>query len=136
MIDPAAPVHRPAATEYCFAEGGHLTERWNAPADEAVSVARAWVEPSVTPRWHRRPNPTERSLILEERGRVEGGDGPPEAVGLNDGVPVPSGVRPPIANTGDADLIFLATGPLRFAGTGQRRFSRRRAPVSNRRCWR
>ena len=83
-----------------------------------VSVARARVEPGVTPRWHHRPNLTERSLILEEWRRVEGGDGSPEAVGLSDGVPVPPGVRPPIANTGDADLIFLATGTLRFAGTG------------------
>ena len=33
-------------------------------------------------------------------------------------MPVPPGVRPPIANTGDADLIFLATGMPRFAGTG------------------
>jgi len=48
VIDPAAPVHRPAATEDCFAEGGHLTEWWNAPADAVVSVARAWVEPGVT----------------------------------------------------------------------------------------
>ena len=79
-----------------------------------VSVARARVEPGVTPRWHRRPNPTERSLILEGRGRIEGDDGSPEAVGLSDGVPVPPGVRPPIANTGDADLIFLATGTPRY----------------------
>ena len=65
------------------------------------------------------PNTTKRSLILEGRERVEGGDGSPEAVGLSDGVPVPPGVRPPIANTGDADLIFLATGTPRFAGTGR-----------------
>ncbi len=64
------------------------------------------------------PNTTKRSLILEGRERVEGGDGSPEAVGLSDGVPVPPGVRPPIANIGDADLIFLATGTPRFAGTG------------------
>ncbi|HPE74407.1 MAG TPA: hypothetical protein PK018_19895 [Candidatus Competibacter sp.] len=64
------------------------------------------------------PNTTERSLILEEWRRIEGGDGLPEAVGLSDGVRVPPDVRPPIANTGDADLIFLAICMPRFAGTG------------------
>ena len=49
VIDPAVPVHRPAATEDCFAEGGHPpTEWWNAPADAVVPWPAPAVEPGVT----------------------------------------------------------------------------------------
>jgi len=68
LIHPAPP------DEYYFAEGCFITEAWNAPADEAVSVARARVEPGVTTRWHRLHGVTERYVILEGRGRVEVGD--------------------------------------------------------------
>ena len=118
MIDPASPVHRPAATECFFAEGCHIAEWWNSPADTGVSVARARVEPGVTTRRHRLPNATERYLILEGRGRVEVGDGPPEDVGPGDVVLVPPGVRQRIANTGNADLIFLALCTPRFTLAG------------------
>ena len=118
MIDPASPVHRPAATEYFFEEGCHIAEWWNSTADTDVSVARARVEPGVTTRWHRLPNTTERYLILEGRGRVEVGDGPPEEVGPGNVVLVPLGARQRIANTGDADLIFLAICTPRFTLAG------------------
>ena len=117
-MNPVAPVHRPMATEYFFAEGCHITEWWNSPADTDVSVARARVEPGVTTRWHRLWDATERYLILEGRGRVEVGDGPPEDVGPGDVVLVPPGVRQRIANIGDADLIFLAVCTPRFTLAG------------------
>ena len=110
--------HHPPAAEYFFAEGCFITEWWNTSADEAVSVARARVKPGVTTRWHRLRDATERYLILEGRGRVEVGDGPPEEVGPGAGVLIPPGVRQRITNMGDADLIFLAICTPRFTLAG------------------
>jgi len=110
--------HHPPAAEYFFAEGCFITEWWNTSADEAVSVARARVKPGVTTRWHRLRDATERYLILEGRGRVEVGDGPPEDVGPGDVVLIPPETRQRIANTGGADLLFLAVCTPRFTLAG------------------
>ena len=118
MKNPAPLIQHPAAFESFFAEGCFITEWWNAPHDAEVSVARARVEPGVTTRWHRLRNTTERYLILEGRGRVEVGDGPPEAVGPGAGVLIPPGVRQRITNTGHTDLIFLAICTPRFTLAG------------------
>ena len=116
-MSPSARIHHPTAVEYFFAEGCFITEWWNAPLDEAVSVARARVAPGATTRWHRLRDVTERYLILEGRGRVEVGDLPPEAVGPGAVALIPPGARQRIANTGDADLIFLALCTPRFTPT-------------------
>jgi mannose-6-phosphate isomerase-like protein (cupin superfamily) len=107
---------RPA--EYYFAEGCFITEAWNAPADEAVSVARARVAPGVTTRWHRLHDITERYLILEGQGRVEVGDLLPDAVGPGAVVVIPPGIRQRITNTGAVDLFFLAICTPRFTLAG------------------
>jgi mannose-6-phosphate isomerase-like protein (cupin superfamily) len=117
-MNPISPVHRPTATEYFFAEGCFITEGWNTSVDEAVSVARARVEPGVTTRWHRLRGVTERYLILEGQGRVEVGDGPPETVGPGAVVLIPPETRQRITNTGEADLIFLALCTPRFTPGG------------------
>ena len=118
-MTPAVPLlQRPTATESFFAEGCFNTEWWNTSADEAVSVARARVEPGVTTRWHRLRDATERYLILEGQGRVEVGDLPPEDVGPGAVVSIPPGTRQRITNTGDADLIFLAICTPRFTLAG------------------
>ncbi len=108
-------IHHPAASEYFFAEGCHITEWWNASADPDVSVARARVEPGVITRWHRLRGIVERYLILEGRGRVEVGDNPPEPVGPGAVVLIPPGVRQRIANLGEVDLLFLAVCTPRFS---------------------
>ena len=118
MKTPDTLIHHPVATEYFFAEGCFITEAWNSPHDADVSVARARVEPGVTTRWHRLRNITERYLILEGQGRVEVGDLPPEDVGPGAVVLIPPGVRQRITNIGDADLLFLAVCPPRFASAG------------------
>jgi len=118
MKNPAPLIQHPAAFESFFAEGCFITEWWNAPHDAEVSVARARVKPGVTTRWHCLRNTTERYLILEGRGRVEVGDGPPEAVGPGAGVLIPPGVRQRITNTGHTDLIFLAICTPRFTLAG------------------
>jgi mannose-6-phosphate isomerase-like protein (cupin superfamily) len=114
MKTPAPLVHRSPSAEYFFVEGCFITEWWNAPADDAVSVARARVKPGVTTRWHRLRGVTERYLILEGRGRVEVGDLPPEDVGPGAVVLIPPGVRQRIANPDDGDLLFLAICTPRF----------------------
>ena len=111
-------IHHQTTLEYFFVEGCFITEGWNTSADEAVSIARARVEPGVTTRWHRLWGVTERYLILEGRGRVEVGDGPPEDVGPGAGVLIPPGVRQRITNRGDVDLIFLAICTPRFTLAG------------------
>ena len=117
-MTPAVPLlRRPPATESFFAEGCFITEWWNSTADPAVSVARARVEPGVTTRWHRLRGVTERYLILEGRGQVEVGDGPPADVGPGAVVLIPPGIRQRITNTGEADLIFLAVCTPRFTRT-------------------
>lgn len=113
-LDPAPLIQHAPAPEYFFAEGCFIIEWWNAPADPDVSVARARVEPGTITRWHRLHGVTERYLILEGQGRVEVGDRPPETVEPGAVVSIPPGVRQRIANTGRADLIFLAICTPRF----------------------
>lgn len=100
--------------EYWFEERCHITEWWNTPADAAVSVARARVEPGVTTRLHRLKGVTERYVILEGRGRAEVGAGVPREVGAGDVVVVPPDISQRITNIGDSDLVFLAVCTPRF----------------------
>ena len=118
MIDPVSPVHRPAAPERFFAEGCFIAERWNSTADPDVSVARARDEPGVNTRWLRVRGATVGFLFRVGGGRVEVGDGPPEDVGPGDVVLIPPETRQRIANTGDADLLFLAVCTPRFTLAG------------------
>lgn len=99
---------------YLQAEGCWIGEWWNTPEDEALSVARARVEPGVTTNWHRLVGASERYVILEGRGRAEIGEAPPREVGPGDVVPIPAGVRQRIANIGEGDLVFLAICMPRF----------------------
>lgn len=107
-------IHHSSAAEYYFAEGCFITEWWNEPTDNAVSVARARVEAGMTTRWHRLRSVTERYLILEGQGQVEVGDLPPEAVEPGAVVVIPPETRQRLTNTGAVDLIFLAVCTPRF----------------------
>ncbi len=104
---------RPPA-EYWFEERCHIIEWWNTPADAAVSVARARVEPGVTTRLHRLRGVVERYVILEGRGRAEVGAGMPQEVGPGAVVVVPPDTAQRITNIGDSDLLFLAVCTPRF----------------------
>ena len=86
----------------------------NSAADEALSIARARVEPGVTTAFHRVKDTVERYVILSGAGRVELEGNPPERVGVGDVVLIPPGVEQRITNTGDSDLIFLALCTPRF----------------------
>jgi mannose-6-phosphate isomerase-like protein (cupin superfamily) len=112
---PAARIEKNAAgAEYDFREGCAITEWWNHPGDDDVSVARARVAPGDVTRWHRLRDTTERYLVLEGRGHAEVGDLTPTPVGPGDAVVIPPGQRQRIHNTGDTDLVFLAVCTPRF----------------------
>lgn len=100
--------------EYFTAEGCHILEMSNSAADEALSVARARVEPGMTTRVHRLAGTAERYVILSGKGRVELGELPPASVAAGDVVLIPPAVNQRITNTGEEDLVFLALCTPRF----------------------
>ena len=106
--------HYDAGREYYFREGCHINELSNSPGDEAVSIARARVEPGSTTRWHRLSGIVERYVVLEGRGQVELGDLPAEPVGPGDVVLIPPGTPQRITSEGSQELVFLAICSPRF----------------------
>lgn len=100
--------------EFYTPERCHILEMSNSAADEALSIARARVEPGVTTAFHRLRDTAERYVILAGEGLVQLGDQSPERVGVDDVVLIPSGLDQRITNTGHADLIFLALCTPRF----------------------
>ena len=100
--------------EWFFREGCWITELFNSPADPALSVARARVQPGVTTRWHRLEAITERYCILEGHGHVEVEGMAGAEVGPGDVVRIPPGAGQRITNTGDDELVFLALCTPRF----------------------
>jgi mannose-6-phosphate isomerase-like protein (cupin superfamily) len=100
--------------EYDTEERCSILEMSNSTRDEALSIARARVEPGVTTAWHRVAVTAERYVILEGKGRVEVEGLDPETVGVGDVVIIPPDARQRIANTGTSDLIFLALCTPRF----------------------
>lgn len=107
-------VRRPDSREYYFQEGCFILELWNSPEDDAVSVVRARVPAGKTTRLHRLKGVFERHLILEGQGMVQVEGREPRRVGPGDVVLVPRGASQRIANTGPADLVFLAVCTPRF----------------------
>ena len=80
-----ATIIRPdAGEEYDTEERCSILEMSNSTRDEALSIARARVEPGVTTAWHRVVETAERYVILEGEGRVEVEGLDPEAVGVGD----------------------------------------------------
>jgi mannose-6-phosphate isomerase-like protein (cupin superfamily) len=107
-------IHNQSDSEYYFKEHCFITERWNSPFDQEVSVAQARVEPGITTRLHRLKDVTERYIIIEGNGIAEVGELPPTEVGPGDVVLIPPGTPQKITNIGDSDLIFLAICTPRF----------------------
>ena len=105
-FDPGVEYDTP---ECCF-----INELSNTSDDPDVSIARARVTPGITTRWHRLHGIAERYVILEGAGRVEVGDLPATDVAPGHVVRIPPGCRQRIANTGSADLVFLAICSPRF----------------------
>ena len=114
MSVPAPAILTKRAAEFFTAELCHITELSNSPVDEALSVARARVEPGVTTRWHRLHGIAERYVIVSGHGVVEVGELPPQAVAPGDVVVIPAGCRQRIRNDGAHDLVFHALCTPRF----------------------
>lgn len=103
-----------AMPEYYFREGCYITELLNSADDDAVSVARARVEPGRTTRWHRLHNTGERYIILSGSGVVEIGNEAARVVQAGDTLFIPALCPQRIHNNGSDDLIFLAVCTPRF----------------------
>ncbi len=109
-------VYRPREDEaFATAELCEILEIWNRCDDAAVSIARATVAPGVTTRRHRLHDIVERYLIIRGQGRVEIGELAPRTVSAGDLVFIPRACPQRIANTGNADLVFLAICTPRFS---------------------
>lgn len=106
-------VHPAPGLEYPTPERCHILESWNDPQDEAVSIARARVEPGVATRAHRLRGVIERYLIIEGEGRATVG-GVEADVRPGDVVVIPAGISQSIANTGASDLVFYCICSPRF----------------------
>jgi mannose-6-phosphate isomerase-like protein (cupin superfamily) len=95
-------------------EGCYILEVSNDPGDEAVSIARARVEPGVTTQWHRLGQAAERYVIVSGRGRMEFRGLAPSDVEPGDVVRIPPGIAQRITNTGEGDLLFYCVCSPRF----------------------
>lgn len=113
MIE-AAVINPDEASEYGTEERCYILEMSNSSTDEALSIARARVEPGVTTAWHRVEETAERYVILSGEGRVEIEGLPPEPVARGDVVIIPPDARQRIMNIGRDDLVFLALCTPRF----------------------
>lgn len=102
------------ADEYSTEERCHILEMSNSGNDEALSIARARVEPGMTTALHRCQDTAERYVITQGEGRVEVEGLPPAAVTVGDVVIIPPGADQRITNTGGEDLVFLALCTPRF----------------------
>ena len=108
-------IFRPdAADELYTDERCHILELANSAEDDALSIARARVEPHVTTALHRLEGTVERYVILEGTGMVEIAGGAPERVAAGDVIVIPAGVSQRVTNSGDGDLVFLALCTPRF----------------------
>jgi len=106
--------HAADARAFDFEERCHITEWLNSDADEAVSIARACVEPGVTTRLHRLNGIIERYLILSGQGEAEIEGLAPCVLGPGDVILIPAGAEQRIRNHGDTELVFLAICTPRF----------------------
>ncbi len=102
------------ASEFFTDELCHIIETSNTATDEAVSIARARVEPGVTTRWHRLQGIIERYLIISGQGFAQLGDDEPIEVKPGDVVIIPAETAQRIHNTGTTDLIFYCICTPRF----------------------
>jgi mannose-6-phosphate isomerase-like protein (cupin superfamily) len=91
-----------------------ITELYNTPSDDKVSIAQARVEPGVTTAKHFLEGIDERYVIVSGEGEVEVGTLPPTQVAQGDVAAIPAGTSQRIKNTGKTDLIFYCICTPRF----------------------
>ncbi len=86
--------------EYYFEEDCYITEISNSIDDEALSIARARVEPGAKTKLHCLKEITERYVILSGEGLVEVGSTIAQSVNVGDVVIIPPMCPQKITNTG------------------------------------
>ena len=101
-----------AHREVFIEEGCFITESWNVPEDEAVSIARARVAPATSTVNHVL-DVDERYIIISGRGVIEL-DGISQTVSVGDIVVIPAGTPQRIHNVGHSDLVFYCVCTPRF----------------------
>ena len=94
--------------EFLTPEGCFVSENWGLVSfgDEAVSIARARVEPNVTTKAHHLEGVQEIYLIVKGKGKVQIGGLKPANVAEGDVVLIPEGTSQKITNLGKTDLVF------------------------------
>jgi mannose-6-phosphate isomerase-like protein (cupin superfamily) len=100
--------------EFRIPEGCWIVEVSNEPGDEAVSIARARVEPGVTTRWHELAGIDERYVVVQGRGIMHIQGVPPAEVVPGDVVLIPAGTAQRISNPHGEDLVFYCVCSPRF----------------------
>ena len=100
--------------EFFTPEGCFISEIWNSPEDENLSIARARVQPGVTTALHYLEGVHERYLVAEGKGLVEVGDLDPTEVSPGDVVVIPAGIPQRITNIGETQLAFYCICTPRF----------------------
>lgn len=100
--------------EFYTSERLFITELWNSPDDEQLSIAKARVEPGVTTTLHYLAAVDERYLISSGQGVVEVEGLAPSTVSAGDVVLIPSHKKQRITNTGTRDLVFYCICTPRF----------------------
>ena len=106
--------HNNDTKEYFFEEGCFITEYWNNPNDNDVSIAQARLPVGQSTLPHLLHNTTERYFILSGEGLVHLSGKTPVPVRQNDIVFIQAGEKQSIENTGETDLVFLAICQPRF----------------------
>ena len=107
--------HNKDTKEYFFEEGCFITEFWNEPEDNDISIAQARLPAGQSTQPHLLNNTTERYFILSGEGLVFVGNCKAVTVNQNDIVFIPAGETQHIENTGQTDLVFLAICSPRFS---------------------
>ena len=94
--------------EYLTPERCFIFENWGlvSAGDNAVSIARARVEPEVTTKAHHLEGVQEIYLIAKGQGKVHIEGLEPTYVAEGDTVIIPAGTSQKITNVGKTDLIF------------------------------
>jgi 3-hydroxyisobutyrate dehydrogenase len=109
----SAPAHAQAPEPYWFEEGCWISEWWNDPADESVSIAQARLPAGGTTRLHALTGTVERYVGLSGHGTAEVA-GRRFRLAPGDTLLIPAGAPQRIANDGDEELVFLAVCTPRF----------------------
>ena len=102
------------ADEYDTEERCFILEMSNAASDEALSIARARVEPGVTTQLHTL-SVHEVYVIEEGNGLMSVGDLAPFIIGPGDTVSISKHTPQCVQNPGDDDLVFLCICTPRFS---------------------